>query len=75
MRNAIPKEFTERVAARLHRLRTKANLSQEDVAADLDLSRGAVANHESGKKAHQLGYVARYASYYGVTLDEIVKDL
>jgi len=57
----------------LKRIRTEKDLSQVDVARELDVSRGFVSNLESGKRNPTLSTITRLAKALGVTTDELLK--
>ena len=57
----------------LKRIRTEKDLSQVDVARELDVSRGFVSNLESGKRNPTLSTITRLAKALGVNTDKLLK--
>ena len=49
-------------------------LSQEEIAAWVGVSRQAYAKWESGDTVPELKYCSALASFFGITLDELVAD-
>ncbi|MBR5471890.1 MAG: helix-turn-helix transcriptional regulator [Oscillibacter sp.] len=59
---------------KLIRLRRKAGLSQEQLAAQLDVTRQSVSKWESGSAVPELGKLIALSDLFGVTIDYLVKD-
>ena len=57
------------------RLRTQKNLSQGDLADALEVSRQSVSKWETDASIPELDKLLRLAELFGVTLDELVKDI
>ena len=55
------------------RLRGEKNLSQERLAAELEVSRQAVSKWETNTSVPELDKLLRMSELFGVTLDELVK--
>lgn len=55
-------------------LRRKAGLSQEQLAAQLDVTRQSVSKWESGSAVPELGKLIALSDLFGVTIDYLVKD-
>lgn len=58
----------------LRRLREKANLTQQDVAAALGITRSAVSRWESGRKKPSSGRLLRLAKLYGCTVEDLLTN-
>ena len=61
-------EFSER----LRLLRTQAQMTQEELAAKLFVTRQAVSNYEQGIRYPSLDTLVRIAQLFGVSLDELL---
>lgn len=57
---------------RLQKLRTTQNISQETLARDLNVSKGAVAMWETGKRKPDMDMLKTIAAYFGVTVDDLI---
>ena len=55
--------------------RIKLGLTQNQVAAELDVTPGYISNVENGRTAMSLRFLIYYAKLMGVTLDELVGNL
>ena len=55
----------------LYKLRKLNNMTQEELAAELDVSRQAVAKWESGETVPDLERCRQLAEIFGVTLDDL----
>lgn len=53
-------------------LRKRRNLTQEQLAPELNVSRQVIAKWEKGKSTPDLQYSMAIANYFGVTLDALV---
>ncbi len=60
------------IANRLHQLRKKHNLSQEDLAAKIGISRQAVSKWERAEASPDTDNIISLAKLYGVSLDELL---
>ena len=58
---------------RICRLRMARGLSQEELAAELQVSRQSVSKWETGSSVPELDKLLRLSEVFGVTLDELVK--
>lgn len=56
----------------LKQLRLASNMTQEQVAQQLHLTRQAVSSHESGRTQPSIELLQSYAALYGVTLEELI---
>ena len=56
----------------IRRLRTKRNLSQEDLAEQLEVSRQSVSKWETDASTPDLDKLVKLSRVFGVTLDELV---
>ena len=56
----------------LRDLRTARNLTQEQVAAQLNVTRQAVSSYESGRTRPDIDTLLRLAEIYQVSLDQIL---
>ena len=61
------------IGNKLHRARTKANLTQEQVAEALGVSRQTISNWENGKSLPDILSVIRMSELYQISLDELLK--
>ena len=64
--------MTIRLASQIRKHRKLSNLSQEDLAEILEVSRQTVSAWETGKKSPTLSKIADMAELFAVTLDELV---
>lgn len=64
--------MTIRLASQIRKHRKLSNLSQEDLAEILEVSRQTVSAWETGKKSPTLSKIVDMAELFGVTLDELV---
>jgi len=55
--------------------RIKLGLTQNQVAAEMDVTPGYISNVENGRTAMSLRFLIYYAKLMGVTLDELVGNL
>lgn len=60
-------------AQRLYEYRKNANLSQEELAEKIGVSRQAVSKWERGEASPDTDNLIALSEVYGVTLDELVK--
>ena len=61
-------EFNEK----LQKLRTKENLTQEELAEKLYVSRAAISKWESGRGYPSIDSLKAIAKYFHVTIDELI---
>ena len=57
----------------LKRIRTKKNISQGDIARELEVSRGFISTIESGKTNPTLATISKLAKAVGVSANELLK--
>jgi transcriptional regulator with XRE-family HTH domain len=60
------------IHARLAQLRLERGLSQADVAEALELTQALVSNYEQGTRRLHADLVARFATFYEVSADELL---
>lgn len=56
-------------------LRKRKNLSQEELGAEIGVSRQTVSKWESGQSYPDFQRLVLLSDYFGLTLDELVKDI
>lgn len=61
------------IGKRIHEIRQQKNLTQEQLASDLGISRQAVSKWESGKAIPDIENLMYISNLYDVSLDELVK--
>ena len=66
-------EASKQLGKNLKRIRTEKDISQGDIARELDVSRGYISTIENGKTNPTLSTIARIAKALGVTNDELLK--
>ena len=71
------KEINEgqQLAAKVRQLRINNNLTQADVAKELNVTPGFISNVEKGRTAMSLRLLVYYARLTGTTLDMLVGDM
>ena len=57
---------------RLKELRTAKHITQEEFAKALNVSKGAVAMWETGKRTPDLDMIKTIASFFGVSTDDLI---
>lgn len=62
------------LSEKLYMLRKKNNLSQEQLAEQLNVSRQAISKWESGSSIPESEKLIAISNYFGVTLDYLMKD-
>ncbi len=62
------------LSEKLYTLRTKAGLSQEELAERLNVSRQSVSKWESGSSIPTIDKILELSSVYGVSTDYLLKD-
>ena len=62
------------LAERIFALRTQRDLSQEELAEQLGVSRQSVSKWETGQSVPDLDKLIKLADLFGVTLDELARD-
>ena len=60
------------IGEKLYDLRTSRGISQEDVAAGVNISRVALTRYENGQRMPKMDIVTRLASYFDVTTDYLM---
>ena len=66
-------EASKQLGQNLKRIRTKKNISQGDIARELDVSRGYISTIENGKTNPTLSTITNIAKALGVSSDELLK--
>lgn len=66
--------MTIRLASQIRKHRKLSNLSQENLAEILEVSRQTVSTWETGKKSPTLSKIVDMAELFGVTLDELILE-
>ncbi len=61
------------IGKRIHQIRQQKNLTQEQLAKDLAISRQAVSKWESGKAIPDIENLMYISDLYDVSLDELIK--
>lgn len=56
----------------IRKLRQKYELTQEELANRLGVSRGALSNHEKEKREPDIGLLIKMADTFKVSIDELV---
>lgn len=59
---------------KIYELRTQHNLSQEDLAGELDVSRQSISKWENGNSTPDLEKIVKLAEIFNVSLDELIKN-
>ena len=62
------------IGERIYNLRTKADMSQGDLAEKLNVSRQSVSKWENNNSTPDIEKLVLLASVFGITVDELVKD-
>ena len=66
-------ELYKRVGANISHLRKQRNLTQESLAADLNISSQAlISQYENARKALTLEKIMEFCAYFNVPLDKIL---
>jgi transcriptional regulator with XRE-family HTH domain len=64
----------EQIGKRIREKRDSLDLSQEDLASHLDLTRSSIANMESGKQQIYIHQLCEIAEKFQVSLDDLLPD-
>ena len=67
--------MNENYGEQIKSYRIKLGLTQNQVAAEMDVTPGYISNVENGRTAMSLRFLIYYAKIMGVTLDELVGNL
>ena len=67
--------MTDNYGEQIKSYRIKLGLTQNQVAAEMDVTPGYISNVENGRTAMSLRFLIYYAKLMGVTLDELVGNL
>lgn len=60
------------IGANLRRLRREANLTQEELGKELDVSSQAISRWENGSAYPDIEFLPTLAKYFGMTVDELM---
>jgi transcriptional regulator with XRE-family HTH domain len=69
------KQFLDALAKRIASLRKSKGMTQEQLAAEANIDRVALANIETGKRRPTVTTVYRISSALGFNINEIFKNL
>ena len=61
------------IGKRMYEIRQQQNITQEQLASDLAISRQAVSKWESGKAIPDIENLMYISNLYDVSLDELIK--
>ena len=61
-----------KLSERLHELRKERRLTQEDAAKEMEIALRSYRRYETGERLPDAEVLARFADFYGVTLDYLV---
>lgn len=61
--------MSENIGRKLKQLRKSKGMTQEDVAAKVDITRSTISNYEIGRRTPHLKDLSALASVFGVGLD------
>jgi len=64
--------MSDAIGKRIKKLRLSRNMTQDDLAQQLHVTRQAVSNWEMGKTAVGVDYLMKLAELFGVTTDELL---
>lgn len=53
-------------------LRRKLDITQEELAANIGVSKGAIGMYETGKRTPSLNRAKQIAQFFGITLEDLV---
>jgi transcriptional regulator with XRE-family HTH domain len=67
--------MTDNYGEQIKSYRINLGLTQNQVAAEMDVTPGYISNVENGRTAMSLRFLIYYAKLMGVTLDELVGTL
>lgn len=74
LRYLIFKEVAPVLSERIHQLRRKSGLSQEQLAEKIGVSRQAISKWESGASTPEFQKLLALSECFQITLDELVRD-
>ncbi len=73
--NSLPNEFKTTFPKRLKKLRKLKNLSQEELAFNLDISRTHLSNLEAGNATPSLNLLISIANYFNCSYDYLLNRI
>ncbi len=59
---------------KIYKLRTQHNLSQGDLANELNVSRQSISKWENGNSTPDLDKIIKLAEIFNISLDELIKN-
>lgn len=62
------------LAQNLKFLREEKIATQEDISKGIGVSKGTYSNYENGRRIPTLSHTITIANYFGVTLDQLVRQ-
>ena len=62
------------ISKRIKTLREEHNLTQEELAKELNISRNAISNYENGVRTPDLNVIRDICEFFNVTLDSFFKE-
>lgn len=57
----------------LKKIRQQKKLSQVKVSMDLNISREAISNYETGRRSPDVDMLVKMSDYFGVSIDYLVR--
>ena len=64
--------YTEQFPNKLKEARKSCGMTQDEIAKELGIPRGNIANYETGRREPDLETIARLADYYNVSTDRLL---
>lgn len=61
--------YTDQFPTKLKEARKSCNMTQDEIAKELGIARGNIANYETGRREPDLETLAKLANYYNVSTD------
>ena len=55
-------------------IRTKEGITQKNLATNFNLKQSIIAGYETGSSSPDLGYLVRFADYFNVSLNHLLRD-
>lgn len=62
------------IQEQIKRLRLERNMNQEDVAKAINITKSTYIKYEKGNQSPQVETLEKLASFYGVTLRELIEE-
>lgn len=57
----------------LKEIRNKKGYSQVKVSMDLNISREAISNYETGKRSPDINMLVKFSDYFNVSIDYLIR--